>query len=260
MRLEYAIRRIANRFGYDIRTLAPESRAGRTRTSIWESYSLIRGLGFLPKTVIDVGVARGTKALYMTFPDAYFLLIEPLREFESDLVSILNRYSGSYVLAAAGSSSGQVTFNVHKNHLGGSSLYRESMGPEADGYETTVPMVRIDDILKDKQLGGPYLLKVDAQGAELDVLEGAQQALVEAEVVVLEVSLFEFYVGAPQFFDVVSYMHNRSFAAYDVILGGNRPLDNALAQIDIVFVKDRGMFRQDHSYCTLEQMKTIFGS
>ncbi len=85
--------------------LAPSNTS--IRTTIGESYALIRGLGFQPKTIIDVGVASGTPALYRTFPDCYFLLIEPLKEFESDLIAILKRYPGSYVLAAAGSSSGQ---------------------------------------------------------------------------------------------------------------------------------------------------------
>lgn len=258
MNIKNAVKGIVNRFGYEIRPLTRESR--RIRTTIGESYSLIRGLGFQPKTVVDVGVATGTEELYRSFPDSYFLLIEPLKEFELGIDSILKRYNGSYVLAAAGSISGQVTFNVHKNHLGGSSLYKESMGTEADGNEITVPIIRIDDILKDKQLDGPYLMKIDVQGAELDALEGARQALLEAEVVVLEVSLFEFMKGAPQFSDVVSYMKNRDFVAYDIVLGWNRPLDNALGQIDIVFVKDKGMFRQDHSYSTIEQMKGLFGS
>ncbi len=257
MKIKNITRRFINIFGYDIRPLVQNSR--RIRTAIGESYALIRELGFQPKTVIDVGVASGTPELYSPFPDSYFLLIEPLKDFESDLVSILKRYKGSYVLAAAGSSSGRATFNVHQNHLEGSSLNRESMGTEADGHEVTVPIVRIDDIIKDKQLTGPYLIKVDVQGAELVVLEGAQQALLEAEVVVLEVSLFEFMKGAPQFYEVVSYMKNRGFVAYDIVPEWNRPLDNALGQIEIVFVKDKGMFRRDHSYSTLEQRKTLFG-
>lgn len=257
MNVKTAIRKLVNRFGYDIRPFTQES---AIRKNIEESYSLIRGLGFQPKTVIDVGVASGTMELYSAFPDSYFLLIEPLKECESDLISILKRYKGSYVMAAAGSRPGQITFNVHKNHLDGSSLYKENIGTEADGHEVLVPMIRIDDILKDKHLNGPYLIKVDVQGAELDALEGAQQALLEAEVVVLEVSLFEFMKGAPQFYDVVSYMKNHGFVAYDIILGWNRPLDNALGQIDIVFVKDKGMFRQNHSYSTIEQMNALFGS
>ena len=230
------------------------------RTNTGESYSLIRSLGFRPRTVVDVGVAWGTPPLYRAFADSYFLLIEPLKEFEPQLMSILKEYQGSYVLAAAGSRSGQVTFNVKKDKLDASSIYKESMGPEADGREVPVPMIRIDDVLEDRQLVGPYLVKIDAQGAELDALEGAQRALSETEVVVLEVSLFEFMKGAPQFFDVVLYMKNRDFVAYDIVLGWNRPLDNALGQIDIVFVRDKGRFRQDHSYSTIEQMKALVGS
>jgi FkbM family methyltransferase len=255
MMLKKTVRGLINRFGYDIRPLTHTS--SKLRTTLSESYSLICGLGFRPRTVIDVGVAEGNMELYSAFPDAYFLLIEPLKEFESDLISVLKRYKGSYVLAAAGSSSRQVTFNVHGHHLYGSSLYKESMGAEADGYEVTLPMIRIDDILKSRQLGGPYLMKVAVQGAELEALEGAQQALMDTEVVVLSAYLFEFMRGAPQLSEVVSYMKNRGFVAFDVISRWNRPLDNALGLLEIVFVKDDGMFRRDHSYSTIEQIKLL---
>lgn len=258
MKSRNAINRLINTFGYEIQRIVPSN--SKLRTTLGESYALIRKLGFQPKTIIDVGVASGTPELYRVFSDCYFLLIEPLKEFESDLKAILRQYNGTYVLAAAGARTGQVKFNVHTNHLDGSSLHKETMGGEADGYEITVPTTRIDDVLKEKQLDGPYLIKVDAQGAELSVLDGAQQSLRETEVVVLEVSLFEFMVGAPQFYEVISYMKDYSFVVYDIIQGWNRPLDNALGQVDIVFVKEDGMFRQNHSYSTVEQMKKIFGS
>jgi len=133
------------------------------------------------------------------------------------------------------------------------------MGIEADGQETTVPMISLDDIVKEKSLCGPYLIKIDTQGSELDVLDGFRESLPKTEVVVLEVSLFEFMKGAPQFYDVVHYMKQRRFVAYDIILGWNRPLDDALGQVDIVFVKENGFFRESHSYSTIEQLKNIFG-
>lgn len=247
MSFKSTVRRLINRCGLDIRLL--NRGASLPRTRIEESYSLLCNLGFKPETVIDVGVASGTPELYRAFPNAYFLLVEPLQEFESALNSIVKRYKGSFVQAAAGSKRGQITFNVHEDHLEGSSLYAESMGAAADGRQVTVEMVRIDDILAEKGLSGPYLIKVDTQGAELDALDGAQNALLKAEVVVLEVSLFEFMKEAPQFHDVVFYMKNRGFVAYDIIHGWNRPLDNALGQVDIIFVKEEGMFRADHSYC-----------
>jgi hypothetical protein len=132
------------------------------------------------------------------------------------------------------------------------------MGSEADGYEVTVPMVKLDEVIQAKQLSGPYLIKIDVQGAELDVLEGSRQILLDTEVIALEVSLFEFMKGAPQFSDVILYMKNLGFVPYDITLGWNRPLDNALGQVDMLFVKDKGMFRKNQSYSTVEQLKSLF--
>ena len=258
MNIGNSVRWLINIFGYDIRKLAP--RNTRIRTTIEETYTLLHGLGFQPETIIDVGVASGTPELYKTFPNSYFLLIEPLEEFEFDLEAILKQYKGSYALAAAGSCTGQATFNVHKNHLEGSSLHKETMGAKADGDEIQVPIIKIDDLVNDKKLTGPYLIKVDVQGAELSALDGASHVLLETEVVVLEVSLFEFMVGAPQFYEVLSYMKERNFVVYDIIHGWNRPLDNALGQVDIVFVKEHGILRCDHSYSTQVQLKEKFGS
>ena len=166
---------------------------------------------------------------------------------------------GSFVNAAAGSTSGTAKFYKHLNHLSGSSLYQETMGDSADGQQITVPVIRIDDHLKENSIAGPYLIKIDTQGSELDVLDGFQNSLPETEVIVLEVSMFEFMKGAPQFYDVVYYMKQIRFVAYDIILGWNRPLDDALGQIDLVFVKGKGIFRENHSYSTIEQLREIYG-
>jgi FkbM family methyltransferase len=205
-------------------------------------------LGFRPKIIVDVGVACGTDELYKAFPEAYFLLIEALKEYEQALATIVGKYRGSYIVAAAGAISGDVVFNVHDGHLEGSSLYKETMGCEADGHETRVRMLRLDDILKEKGLDPPDLIKIDVQGAELDVLVGAPQALGAAEAVVLEVSMYKFMQGAPEFYDIVCFMKRHGFVAYDIIPGWNRPLDGALGQTDIVFVKEKGRFRQNHSF------------
>ncbi|NIQ16320.1 MAG: hypothetical protein GTO02_18595, partial [Candidatus Dadabacteria bacterium] len=41
---------------------------------------------------------------------------------------------------------------------------------------------------------------------------------------------------------------SNGFVIYDFLDGLFRPLDNALGQIDIVFVKRDGFFRQDHRW------------
>ena len=82
-------------------------------------------------------------------------------------------------------------------------------------------LVTIDDILKEKSLNGPYLIWICQRMLKkppLDVLQGSQEALSDTEAVVLEVSMFGFMKGAPQFYDVVSYMKQHYFVAYDIIL------------------------------------------
>ena len=157
-------------------------------------------------------------------------------------------------VAAAGLAAGEVTFNVHSHQLDGSSLYKETMGSVADGEEVTVPQVRIDDVVKEHGCPGPYLIKIDIQGAELDALDGATEILGDTEVIVLEVSLFEFMKRAPQLDDVIAYMKARGFVTCDLVYGWNRPLDNALGQVYIVFVSDPGALRREHGYARTDQL------
>jgi hypothetical protein len=103
-----------------------------------------------------------------------------------------------------------------------------------------------------KALAGPYLIKVDVQGAELQVLAGAQRTLQEAEAVILEVTLFGTMIGGPQVYDVVSQMKECGFVVYDICGFEYRPLDGALSQIDAVFVREGGRLRASHAYSTPE--------
>jgi len=114
-------------------------------------------------------------------------------------------------------------------------------------------MVTLDKITLGCDSKAPYLIKIDTQGAELEVLSGADKILEKTECIVLEVSLFHFMIGDPQIFDVIDFMKNKGFVVYDVISCLYRPLDNALAQLNISFVREDGMFRKDHRYCTRKQ-------
>ena len=224
----------------------------KRRHTMAEVLEHIKSVGFRPETMIDVGVAYGTPGFYGVFEDARYLLVDPLEEYRSVMEKLCEQYPGEYHLCLAGPEEGEATLNVHPD-LSGSSMYKESEGAHVDGEPRTLPMRRLDGLLQSAGYSGPMLLKMDVQGAELDVLAGASAALPQIEVIIMEVSLFSFYADTPQFAEVVAHMLRLGYVVYDIFGGNNRLMDDALGQIDLCFVKEGGMFRQTHHYATREQ-------
>jgi len=225
------------------------------RTSLAGVLQQAKNLGLSPKTIIDVGAAYGQFALRCRsiFPDAKYVLVEPLEEYATSLEAIVATMpTAEYVRAAAASQEGELTINVHRD-LVGSSLYLEQEDSSVNGVPRTVPTITIDSLIQKKKWDAPYLIKVDVQGAELDVLSGAKETLRHSEYVLLEVSFFGFFRDGPQFHDVIAFMKSEGFVAYDIYGLQYRPLDGALSQADLAFVRERGPFREHHYYATRGQ-------
>lgn len=249
-----AVKKLFGILGLEVRRQRPPASARTTFAGVLRQFST---LGFQPRTVIDVGVAFETEDLYQAFRDAEILLIEPLVEFKPFLKGICERYKAQYALAAAGAARGSAIINVRADQLECSSLFKETEGPTVDGTPREVPVVTIDDLCRERALKGPYLIKIDVQGAELKVLAGATQTLKQTEVVILEVSLLGMLIEAPQVLDVMTYMKDRGFVPYDVWGLLYRPYDGALAQMDMAFVRADGPFRASHVYATPDQRRQI---
>jgi FkbM family methyltransferase len=216
-----------------------------------EFFTHIKKQGFDPVTVVDVGVATDTDELYQHFPSAQYLFVEPLAEFEPSLQQLCQRYNGTYILAAAGATDGELTIHVSPD-LGGTSKFELVNAEIFDMKARTVPQFTIDTMWKALKLLGPALLKIDVQGAELEVLAGAKKTLNNFEVIVLEVGLTEIYVGQPIFHDYIAFMADRDYVVYDIIHTGYADT-GMLCQIDLVFVKRHGQFRQDFRSVTTEE-------
>jgi FkbM family methyltransferase len=253
------VKAVFNAAGLEIRKRRPAEPTVMPRANLRGTLRQLAAVGLEPRTVIDVGVAYATSELYEQFPGAQILLVEPLVEFEPFLQRIAGQYNAQCVMAAAGETPGIAMLNVHRDKFG-SSLLKEVEGSEVDGDARKVPLITLDDLCADKKLRGPFLIKIDVQGAELQVLAGAKHTLQETEAVILEVTLFGTMIGGPQFFDVVTYMKESGFVAYDIFGANYRPLDDALFQVDMTFVREDGRFRTSHAFATLEQRQTHFST
>jgi len=246
------IKKIMGLFGLEIRR--KEQVIHQTpRNSMYGCLQQAVKNGLNPETIIDVGAADGTPPLYEVFPEATHILIEPLEEFSPNLIQLVTQLKkAEYIIAAATSKTGSIIINVHPDLLG-SSIYKEKEDSDVNGVERTVPTVTIDALCTDRGTKKPYLIKIDTQGSELDVLMGAEKILQDTEFIILEVSLFEFFQGGSQLYDCIKFMKERGFVAYDIFDLQYRLLDGAMSQIDIAFVREQSQFRKIHFYATKEQ-------
>jgi FkbM family methyltransferase len=207
------------------------------RHSGWRPPNL-RKPGFAPTTIVDVGVANGTPSLYAAFPDAYCVLIEPLREFEQRLLERTRDRPGELVQAAAGARSGTATIEVDLESPFFSSVHAPRWRPPLPAASTElrqVPVVTLDGLWEDRGWTPPFGLKIDTEGHELEVLEGSTRLLGETEFVIAEVSVAERFEGSYSFAEFVRFMDEQGFRLYDILFGRKVARGETL-YIDAMFV------------------------
>eukprot|EP00392_Amoebophrya_sp_AT5.2_P001998 g2003.t1 len=105
-----------------------------------------------------------------------------------------------------------------------------------------VPTVRLDDILRPNGYDVDFL-KVDVQGAELLVLQGAAETLESVVVVDVEVHFQPLYVDMPLFADIDRFLRDRGFVFHrisDLTGRGMKPsrLSSSTLWANAVYVKD----------------------
>ena len=206
-----------------------------------ELLELLRPLS--PQIILDIGANVGTwtllaKALY---PEAQVHAFEPLEAHCVDFVKATRSLMGVTLhQLALGRTPAKLQMHVI-DRSDASSLLRitaectQHYGLR-DEHTVTVPVERLDDILRTRGIPQPDLLKFDIQGYELEALRGAETALCCARAVLTEVSFVELYQGQCLFHDLAGFLAERGFHLW--ALGERTALSRPLLQTDALFVAE----------------------
>jgi FkbM family methyltransferase len=215
----------------------------------------MRELGVAPRTIFDIGFAAGTKGLYGIFPDVSYVIVEPLAESRPFMEEHVRAYPGSIAVhAAAGRAAGEAEFVVDPSLSGSSFLLKRK-----SGEIRTVPVVTVDGLVEQHRLETPFIMKLDVQGYELEVLAGAEQALKHTEAVITEASLWadRKRAGMTRLTDLMNWFNDRDFVLYDIAQIVRRKLDEAITELDLVFCPADSLLRQDSRYKTDAQRAEV---
>jgi hypothetical protein len=81
-------------------------------------------------------------------------------------------------------------------------------------------------------------VKIDAEGFEHKVIEGASRSLKRIIGFQVEMSLVPLYEGAPLFTEMISYLANKGYTLMSIEPGFSNHLTGQLMQIDGIFFRN----------------------
>jgi len=191
--------------------------------------------------VIDLGCADGnfSVALAERGParGSAILNVDAQDEYRDSLAAIQAALGGHYRICAVGERDGGPVELQRGAHP-----YWTSARPAGDRYWAAVndlraakplrvPLRGLDSLVEETALPGPYLLKLDVQGAEAAILGGAARTLAATEAVVVEILVEDFAA-------IHQALAQNDFVLFD--LSGLTHVDSGtLAWFYAVYVKTR---------------------
>lgn len=174
-----------------------------------------------PNTIIDVGVNIGTFEFYNAFPDKNIVCIDPITELHKAAIQhIRAKYPGVIcVSVAAGERSEEKEINYEPSSPGRTSLLgRTALTKcESPSQKLTIQVKRLDDIIRELNLLGPYGIKIDTEGYELQVLKGAEGLFSNVEFIIAEVSIAKRFENSYSFEELIIYMDDHGFRVTDML-------------------------------------------
>jgi FkbM family methyltransferase len=123
-------------------------------------------------------------------------------------------------------------------------LNKQEFSGSFESHTEDLPIVRLDDYVREHQLPPPDLVKIDVQGFEDRVLRGGEETIRQAAYCMLEMSFRPLYEGSPIFDHVYRQMRELGFRLIGIedILKG---VSGTHLQIDRVFENEK-LISLDH--------------
>ena len=213
----------------------------------------LRDRGFQVNMIFDIGAHKGewSKMAKLIFPNASIYLFEPQIEMFTYLEQIVNKFPDVRLIQkGVGSKNDKLLFTIWDDFAGSSFLPKQNENLIQSGKQREIEVITLDGLLENSDIQVPDIVKLDIQGFELEALKGGASLFGKTEVFILEVALYPFedMPGIPTFIEVVNFMYERGYVVYD--FGGflRRPLDNAVGQCDLCFVKLNGALKKSNGW------------
>ena len=236
-KMKNEIRRIIRKSGFEISRFSPSANLLARRRQLMLHYGV--------NLVLDVGANIGQYVKTLRSDVMYngrVVSFEPLaaayRVLRTKASNDRFWQTHHYALGdVAGSVEINVAGNSYSSSLRGMLPAHESSAPESRyiGKEY-IDVKRLDDVFDSVVSGASSIyLKVDTQGFERNVIDGARSKLPQIGTIQLELSLIQLYSGEMVFNEMLSYMCELGYRLVGLEPGFSDRVSGELLQVDCIF-------------------------
>jgi len=180
-----------------------------------------RQLDFEPKVCYDIGAAvlHWTRHAERIWPKTQVILFDAFEPVEMFFKT--HKYNIGLL-----SDKDNIEMKFYQNDLffGGNSYYKEYNNEFFPDSKFIIKNTKtIDTIVKEKQFPLPDLIKIDVQGAELDVLKGASNTLSYSKYLIVELQDMHYNQGAPLAPVTIKYLEDNGWVLIASKFSDNGP-------------------------------------
>jgi len=192
-----------------------------------------------PTVIYDIGAHEGawTKDCKSVFPLATYY------QFEANMEQRGKLHDNPFFEVLGNEDDTLVDYFKSKSPIttGNSILKEKTDFFRGDAfYAEKRRMKRLDTLVETNSIPFPQFIKLDTQGSELLILEGAPNCMKHAEIIMMEVSLHYYNEKAPLIYEVLHFMKEHGFVMFDI--ADLHYMSNVLGQVDLLFCKPESQF------------------
>lgn len=205
-------------------------------------YFILNKINFKPKHIVDVGANHGswTREALNYFPDAYYTLVEPQHWLKESFKDILEKNPKvKFFPVGAGEKSGSFKFTIVDRDDSCTFRISEEEAEKFGHKQVELPILTLNEIIEKSFDVVPDIIKIDAEGLDLEVLKGASSFFGKTEIFMVEAGIVNKYFNN-SFLNVINYMDAQGYRLFEVT-DLNRPYSApVLWLVELVFIKKNG--------------------
>lgn len=215
-----------------------------------QSFGALKQIGYDPNCLIDVGANRGnwSRTFLSFFPNSTVVMMEPQSWLRANVEDLLTSNPNLYWLTrGASNTEGEFLLTLRERDDSSNFLLSHEQATAQGFSQVPVQVTTVERVVTELSLPIPDIIKIDAEGLDLKVLEGCGSLVGKTNLFFIEASLLSNAVDNA-FVRIVNEMKAKGYVLFDITDLNRSPNNSTLCLLELAFVKEGSWLQSQVSW------------